>query len=238
MDMGPENLRKSLYGVFGMTAMFSPVLFVGIGYFWALGVGLLVLLLRTVYLIYISESFVAVLNHYHVWLLTSLSIMISGCLYLVGRSDYELSVINSISLAMTPVLLFTVEVLFFYFTCSPKGKVGYEVRGNRVVVVYQPFSHWAGNILASIVLMSGVAMMIVWEVSEGVFAVYVLTLCTLYLIYIRRHWIRLLKTIKAKEKRALELTFENIDEIREARRRWWMSRLLNWLISLSKASEP
>ncbi|MCD5978426.1 MULTISPECIES: hypothetical protein [Pseudomonas] len=236
MDMGPENLRKSLYGVFGLTAMFSAFMFAGTGYFWVLGGVLLVLLARTIYLIHISESFVAVFTHYHVGFVVSFSIMISGCLYLVARSDYEQSFIDSISLALVPVLLFTVEVLFFYFTRPPKGKAGYEVRGNRVVVIDQPFSHFAGNLLASIVLVSGIAMMMAWQLSEMAFVVYVLTLLTLYLIYIRRHWFRVLKTIRVKEKRASELTFENIDEIREARRRWWMSRLLNWLISLSKAS--
>lgn len=236
MDMRPENLRKSLYGVFGLTAMFSAFLFAGTGYFWVLAVALSVLLARTIYLIHISESFVAVLTHYHVGFVVSFSIMISGCLYLVARSDYEQPVTNSISLAMVPVLLFTVEVLFFYFTRPPKGRAGYEVRGNKVLVVDQPFSHFAGNLLASIVLVSGYAVTVALQLTEMVFVVYVLTLLTLYIIYIRRHWFRVLKTIRVKEKRASELTFENIDEIREARRRWWMSRLLNWLISLSKAS--
>ncbi len=234
--MDAEGMKTGLYSIWGLTALFSSIFFVGSGYFWVVGIALLVLLLRTLYLIYINESYVAFLSHFQKCSLASFTIMISGCLYMVGRGDYEQSFIDSISLAMVPVLLFAVEVGFFYFTRSPNGRAGYEVRDNRVLVERGQYSQFVGNVLASIALVSAFGIKIVWQVSDGFVAVYVLTLSVFYLIYVSRNSIRMLKAIKAKEKRASELTFENIDQIREARRRWWTSRLLNWLISLSKPS--
>ncbi|KPB54252.1 Uncharacterized protein AC511_2962 [Pseudomonas coronafaciens pv. oryzae] len=35
----------------------------------------------------------------------------------------------------------------------------------------------------------------------------------------------------AKEKKTGPYTFANIEEIREARSKWWLSRLFNWLTS-------
>lgn len=234
--MDAEGMKTGLYSIWGLTALFSSIFFFDSGYFWVVGIALLVLLLRTLYLIYVNESYVAFLSHFQKCSLASFTLMISGCLYMVGRSDYEQSFIDSISLAMVPVLLFAVEVGFFYFTRNPNGRAGYEVRHNRVLVESGQYSQFVGNLLASIVLVSAFVMKIVWQVSDGFVAVYVLTLSVFYLLYICRNSIRMLKAIKAKEKRASELTFENIDQIREARRRWWTSRLLNWLISLSKPS--
>ncbi|MCD5978425.1 MULTISPECIES: hypothetical protein [Pseudomonas] len=234
--MDPEEMKKGLSSIWALTALFSSIFFFSSEYFWVVGIALLVLLLRTLYLIYINESYVAFLSHFQKWSLASFTLMISGGFYMVGRSDYEQSFVDSISLAMVPVLLFAVEVGFFYFTRSPNRRAGYEVRDNRVLVAGGQYSQFAGNILASIVAVSALAMKMAWHVSDGVVGIYVLTLSVFYLIYVSRNSIRMLKAIKAKEKRASELTFENIDQIREARRRWWTSRLLNWLISLSKPS--
>ena len=53
-----------------------------------------------------------------------------------------------------------------------------------------------------------------------------------------RHSVRGLRSLRIKQKTMpVPYTFMQIDEIREARSRWWLSRLFKWVASWRKAPE-
>jgi hypothetical protein len=52
-----------------------------------------------------------------------------------------------------------------------------------------------------------------------------------------RHSIRGLRTLRIREsKMPIPYTFMEIDEIREARSRWWLGRLFKWMGSLRQST--
>ncbi|WP_225776012.1 hypothetical protein [Pseudomonas sp. Marseille-Q5115] len=70
-----------------------------------------------------------------------------------------------------------------------------------------------------------------WLLMSGVMLV-----CTLYFIYQGRHFIAGLRDlIKEERSSSMRYTFFQIEEIREARRRWWISRFARWLENLLKS---
>ncbi|MNR25473.1 hypothetical protein D3C85_1426270 [compost metagenome] len=53
-----------------------------------------------------------------------------------------------------------------------------------------------------------------------------------------RHTIRGLRTLRIQERSMpIPYTFMRIDEIREARHRWWLGRFFKWIISLRESHD-
>lgn len=70
-----------------------------------------------------------------------------------------------------------------------------------------------------------------WLLISGV-----MLACTLCLIYQGRHHIAGLRDLIKEERRhSMRYTFFQIEEIREARSRWWIPRFTRWLIALFKS---
>jgi hypothetical protein len=72
--------------------------------------------------------------------------------------------------------------------------------------------------------------------AAGVISAVVLTSCALVILYHMRHTVRALRTLSIKEKTtSVPYTFMEIDEIRQARSRWWISRFFKWVGSRRKS---
>lgn len=70
-----------------------------------------------------------------------------------------------------------------------------------------------------------------WLLMSGV-----MLACALYIVYQGRHFIPGLRDlIKEERSSSMRYTFFQIEEIREARRRWWISRFARWLENLLKS---
>lgn len=92
-----------------------------------------------------------------------------------------------------------------------------------------------GNLLSGGVIVAGIAAMIVWHIELIIMVSIWIALSNLYLLYWNRDAIRILKKILTLEKKHnRSYTFEYIEQLREARSRWWLGRFLKWVISLSK----
>ncbi|MNE76435.1 hypothetical protein D3C80_1726700 [compost metagenome] len=72
--------------------------------------------------------------------------------------------------------------------------------------------------------------------AGGVAGTLILTFSSIWILVQMRHSIRGLRTLRIQEKTMLTpYTFMQIDEIREARSRWWLSRLFKWVASWRKS---
>lgn len=229
-------MKKGLYANWALLALFLTIASFQSPYWWLVSLGLLAWLLRTMYLIYLVESYTTLLIHSLCGLLASFSSMVVICIYTGARFDYGMTPVDAISAAMCPILVIATQLLFIYFTRSKKGVLSYEVRDNRVIIGQTYSNQRTGNILLAI---SFGLTWLLWnwsDVNQGFLLGGMMTAIIMYLLHLWRHSIRLLRRLLAREKRTSRLTFEHIEVLREARGRWWLGRLLKWLISLcSKA---
>ncbi|TFZ33302.1 hypothetical protein EWW49_32330, partial [Pseudomonas syringae] len=84
------------------------------------------------------------------------------------------------------------------------------------------------------VIGAGILSMIVWPIERIIMGSIWIALSHLYLRYWNRDAIRILKKSLALEKKHnRSYTFEYIEQLREARSRWWLGRFLKWVISFS-----
>jgi hypothetical protein len=235
-SLDPDLLKKGLYANWALLAIFLIMCSFKSPYWWLVVLGLLGLLLRTMYIIYLNESYTAFLIHCVAGLIAAFLAMIVICFYLGARSDYGMTFVDAISIAMCPVLFIATQFAFIYFTRSKKGAFFYEVSDNRVLIGHKYVDPLAANILFGII---GGLTWVLWnwsDISQGFLLGGLMMTAIIYMLYAGRHSIRMLRRLLAREKRTPRLTFEHIEVLREARGRWWLGRLLSWLMSLrSKA---
>ncbi|RMP06106.1 hypothetical protein ALQ31_00826 [Pseudomonas amygdali pv. morsprunorum] len=234
----PNAIKRGLYGSFFLIALFGTMSTFKSDFFWLVCLGLFTLLMRTIYLIYLSESFTAIAVHSFTGLFSSFLFMNTSVIYLIAKSEYGASTTDALSWAMIPALLMLVSFLFIYFTKSRSGQLSFETRDNKVHMVHGYVSTRNGNLLSGGVIVAGIAAMIMWHIELIIMVSIWIALSNLYLLYWNRDAIRILKKILTLEKKHnRSYTFEYVEQLREARSRWWLGRLLKWVISLSKRSQ-
>lgn len=231
----PNAIKKGLYGSFLLIALFGTMSTFKSDFFWLVCLGLFTLLMRAIYLIYLSESFTAIAVHSFTGLFSSFLLMNTSVIYLIAKSEYGASTTDALSWAMIPALLMLVSFLFIYFTKSRSSQLSFGTRDNKVYMVHGYVSTRNGNLLSGGVIVAGIAAMIVWHIELIIMVSIWIALINLYLLYWNRDAIRILKKILALEKKHnRSYTFEYIEQLREARGRWWLGRFLKWVISFSK----
>lgn len=236
MDTYPDSMRKGLYAIFFMFFLFSTIVSFGSDFYGLVNVFFLVFFIRTLYLIYVNERFTAFMVHAYLGTHLSLIFLTAISFYVAGYYDFGQSMLDSISLAMVPVLLFVVFFLAIYFTRSGAGRLPYGIYHDKVSITPVFRSHVAGNIFGGVVFIVTMALMISETVNQGILLGSMIGILTLYLMYFSRDSIRIVKAVLADEKKhGRRYTFDNIEQLREARSRWWLGRLFKWLVSLRQS---
>ncbi|AZG88906.1 MULTISPECIES: hypothetical protein [Pseudomonas] len=225
----PELIKKGLYSSFALITFFVTISTFKSSVCWLVALGLFILFIRTTYLVYLSESFTAISIHSFTGLFSSLLFMNASVIYLIAKSEYGTSTTDALSWAMIPALLMLVTFLFIYFTKATSSQLYLEIKNNKVCITHSYVSTRSGNLLCGAILAVGIAAMIWGHVQHIIVVSVWIALINLYLLYWYRNSIRMLKKILALEKKhKRSYTFEYIDEIRKARSRWWLGRLLKW----------
>ncbi|MGN2434005.1 hypothetical protein [Pseudomonas syringae] len=86
-------------------------------------------------------------------------------------------------------------------------------------------------------LAASIFIKVAGALTAGAVAMFGLTAFSIGLLFHARHIIRGLRTLRIQQKTMpTAYTFMQIDEIREARSRWWLSRLFKWIASWRKSS--
>ena len=113
----------------------------------------------------------------------------------------------------------------------------FEYCGNKVKVVPKvrqrgPARYSAALLAGASTLAASIFIKFFGVPAAGVVAALALTICALVILYHLRHSLRALRTLSIKEKTtSVPYAFMEIDEIRQARSRWWLGRFFRWIAS-------
>jgi hypothetical protein len=193
------------------------------------------------YLIYFGERFT-----FYLW--SVLASVQSFLITLAGSAAYSSAadVWGPASAAACIAGLLPVVLVLLTFSLIANTKPSYhpfEYSGNKVKVV--PKVSQAKSAMYPSALLAGTSTLAASIFvhffgipAAGVVGAVVLTTCALAILYHLRHSVRALRTLSIKEKSSsVPYTFMEIDEIRQARNRWWISRLARLVRSWRKSQD-
>lgn len=220
----------ALFGVFGPSSL---------SYFWWVHLIFVVVFLGFVlYLIYCCERFVLYMSSLFLLAVGLFAYLACTVAYLTASAVLGagnvfavlLGLVPAIAVVLTVVIILVGETAFFPFEC----------KGNRVIArgrQQKKTSYNVGLIVGVSVLASGVFFKSVDAQASNVLAVLICTGCSVAISVLSRHIIRGLRTLYIEERNMpVPYTFMEIEEIREARSRWWLGRLFKWMGSLRQST--
>ncbi|MBP0953941.1 hypothetical protein JTA33_26225 [Pseudomonas sp. 20GA0080] len=136
-----------------------------------------------------------------------------------------------------------VVILFYVWVVNTKPVFQpFEYKGNRVQarqdVRGKPAVNYNTPLIGGITTLAA-SLFLTWAglLTGGFVSMCIMAGASLFTIFIGRHVIRGLRILRIQEKNMpIPYTFMQIDEIREARSRWWLSRIFKWVASRSKST--
>ncbi|MCD5986144.1 hypothetical protein KDX39_25490 [Pseudomonas sp. CDFA 610] len=118
----------------------------------------------------------------------------------------------------------------------------FEFEGNRVqtrqYVKVKPGMNYNTPLIGGITTLAA-SLFLAWAglLTGGFVSMFIMAGASLFIIFFGRHVIRGLRILRIQEKNmSVPYTFMQIDEIREARSRWWLVRIFKWVASRSKST--
>lgn len=203
-------------------------------FFWTVYLFIFILKLSWfLYLIYFCERFT-----FYLWSVLAsvqgfLIIPASSMAYSIAADVWGAVSAGASIAGLLPTAL--VLLVFYIIAHTEPTFHPFEYSGNKVKVVpkvskdssaryFVALSAGASTLAASVFIkFFGVS-------TAGVIGAIVLTICALVILYHMRHTVRALRTLSIKQNTtSVAYTFMEIEEIRQARSRWWISRFFKWV---------
>jgi hypothetical protein len=193
------------------------------------------------YLIYFCERFT-----FYLW--SVLASVLSFLIILAGSAAYASAadVWDPASAAVFIAGLLPMALVLLTYSLIANTKPSFhpfEYSGNKVRVVPKvsqaKSARYHGALLAGTSTLAASIFVHFFGIpAAGVVGAVVLTTGALVILYHLRHSVRALRTLSIKEKSSsVPYTFMEIDEIRQARNRWWISRLARLVRSWRKSQD-
>lgn len=235
-DPDPHSLKTGPIAAFCFvvgSAAFGPANFPG--YWWLYFCLSALMLCYTVYLIYFCERFTTFTLSMLSSFVFSFGFAAAGLAHVAllhdaGASNFTATAVN-VSLFL---LMIVIYAGVYFFPSKPFPFSIIENRVSRASVkssgVGAGFIAGAGT-LVSAFLINAVSSL----TSSGVAVLGVFFSCVALIVYERRA-IGGLRSLRLQERKlSTSYTFMQIDEIRQARSRWWLGRVLKWVTSWHKS---
>lgn len=193
-------------------------------------------LIWTVYMIYVCERYVLYLAAYLLPIAFLFSYMASSAMYAWISASLGHVWPHASALGGAPFTLACVVLAVIFL--SKSSSFPYELTGNRVTVKVKQSRHTSYNLVfigGVSTLLSNILSSAVGSSIKGLIVIFGCTATSIYILFMGRHVIRGLRTLHNLERdMPTPFTFMQIDEIREARSRWWLGRLFKWINSRFK----
>lgn len=232
VDTQPESMRRVLYANTILLYFFIFVLASKSGLLLALAaISLLVFLGRSIFLIYVNERFTAFAIQFYAGIILTFTVMSIGGFYTVSKNDFHQNTISAALWGALPLLLVLIAFLIIIKARFKPETLPFQTRDGKVYVEKSNYSATtqSGLIAGVATLISGILLKTLGSAGTGLLISFFLTTLTLYLLFHYRRPIQGLVRLLENEKVDGHYTFANIEEIREVRSRWWLSRLFKWL---------
>ncbi|MFA0917799.1 hypothetical protein ALP73_00186 [Pseudomonas coronafaciens pv. garcae] len=232
VDTQPNSIRKVLYAntlllyffIFVLSSSSPLLLWLATGSFF-------IFLGRTLFLIYVNERFSAFATQFYAGIILTFTIISVGSVYTASKKELHLDSIAAVLWGGLPFLLVLIEILIIIKSRFNHESLPFKTQDGKVMTELNHYSVQHGLIAGVATLISCIILKTFGAASTGLLVGFTSTALTLYLVFHYRFPIRGLVALVAKEKKTGPYTFANIEEIREARSKWWLSRLFNWLTS-------
>lgn len=218
-----------------ISGVMGPVSFSG-GW-WVYACFSLVAFLYMIYIRYVCESYTFFASSYFAIFVFCLAFAPACVTYMVVTADLAGSNFEG-GLAAFLLLSFLVLVYFFiYLTLTVVFP--FEVVGNKVSFTAPDTSSLKAGVIAGLgTLVASIVIHSVTPLTTGIVIILIFVFGCIAMLIHSRHLIRGLRTLRIQEKTMpIPFTFMQIDEIREARSRWWLSRLFKWVASWHKSPD-
>jgi len=203
-------------------------------YWWGYWVFCALFFVWTLYLVYVCERYVVYLTTILTATVSIFAFLASGLAYLSASNFLGEARVLPIVIGSSPaIFVFGVFAAVFF---SKPSFFPFECIGNKISIragERKKPKYNIGIIAGIATLTGGVFLKSVDALTTDVVAVLICTGCAAAILIQLRHTIRGLRTLRIQEHGMdVSYTFMEIDEIREARSGWLLSKLLKWLVSL------
>ena len=235
-----QNIKKISWGFFGFLIFFMAFGPSNLKYFWhAFFIMSLLAFMCTIYLVYVCERITFYLTSMLVMVVCAFSYMACTAAYILGASFWGKTSIAA--LMMWPVPMGVVSLTYLVLANGKSSFHPFEYDGIKVQprpqnkqktsAAYSPLLVAGATTLAASIFTKSAGFL-----TTGMVAMFGLLAFSVALLFHARHIIRGLRTLRIQEKTMpTPYTFMKIDEIREARSRWWLSRLFKWAAAWRKS---
>jgi hypothetical protein len=234
-----HNIRKASWTiglVFIFFMVFGPS---NLEYFWHVYLVIaLFAVVWTLYLIYVCEKFTLYMSSFLVAFMGAFSVLPCSVAYIIAAKSWGEHSLFSLATGLAPlgITLFTYWVLV-------NGKPTFhpfEYDGLKVQPRYQkkqnPTTSYNPVLVAgATTLAASVSIKALGLPTAGMIAMVGLQAFCVAALFHARHVIRGLRVLRIQQKSmSTPYTFMQIDGLREARSRWWVSRLIRWVAALMR----
>ncbi|MCF5804070.1 hypothetical protein ALP72_00885 [Pseudomonas coronafaciens pv. coronafaciens] len=236
------NLKRGCWILLGILILFLALTPSNLPYFGYLFFFTSFLALAwTLYLIYICESYTIYMASLLISAVGSISLLASSAAYFAAAKFWGKESILTVMTGLSPLVL---SILMYLFLASTKPTFHpFEYDGIKVQTrpqtkknrstIYNP-----AMVAGITTLAASMFIKLMGSLTSGLVATLGLITCSLTLLFYARHVIRGLRLLRIKEKTmSSSYTFMQIDEIRDARNRWWLGRLFKWATARGRSSD-
>lgn len=234
------KLKKFTWFLFGFLASVLALGLSSIEYFAPVYfTTFLCTLMWTLYLVYACESFTLYMASVLVTIASIFCSFASLSAYLVATKFWGQGSVPAIMAGLVPVGITSLTYLVLVNgkpSFHPFEYDGVKVqprpqKKQKKSTAYSPLLIAGATTLAASIFINAVG-----GLTAGMVAMFGLTAFLIASLFHARHIVRGLRVLRLQQKTMpTPYTFMQIDEIREARSRWWMSRLFQWVASWRKS---
>ncbi|WP_268796909.1 hypothetical protein [Pseudomonas huanghezhanensis] len=238
--IGSQNIKEISWAFFGVLIFFMAFGPSGLKYFWQVFfVMALLAFVCNIYLVYVCESIVFYLASIVFSVVGAFSYMACTAAYMIGASFW-----GRTSIAALMVGLFPMGVTLLLYLILVNGKPSFHpFVYDGIKVQPRPQNKQKTSSAYSLLLVAGATTLAasiftktVGFLTTGVVVLFGTLAVSVTFLFYARHIIRVLRTLRIQQKTMpIPYTFMQIDEIREARSRWWLSRFFKWVASWRKS---
>ena len=236
-----KNFKKECWVMFFAVVFFGLFGPSNLDYFWYLYLMLFVgSLIWTLYLIYVCERYIVHMATFLTAVICIFAYSASSLAYVSMSTVFGKSNVLTIVGGMSPLVL--VCIVFVVVFRSKSSFFPFEVIGNRVISKKKELSgknYSVGFVAGVSTFTGGLFIKSIDEITRDVVSIAGGTGISIVMLLFLRHSIRGLRTLRIQERlMPIPYTFMQIEEIREARSRWWLGRFFKWITSLFDSPVP
>lgn len=239
--MASEAIKTGGWSIFFMIGLFMAFGTFMLGDSWYAYFFILALLfIWTLYTVYVCERFVLYMRSFVILYIVGFTL--PACVVAYGLATdvgFEVDVYNILVGGIPAVVV----ILSYVWVANTKPVFQpFEFEGNRVqtrqYVKVKPGMNYNTPLIGGITTLAA-SLFLAWAglLTGGFVSMFIMAGASLFIVFFGRHVIRGLRILRIQEKNmSVPYTFMQIDEIREARSRWWLSRIFKWVASRSKST--